>query len=67
MRTFESGATRDDDGTKLDFDGFLSPQALEAYAKYMHKHRVQSDGKLRASDNWKHGMPLGEEHVATLL
>jgi len=60
MRTFESGATRDDDKDKLDYEGFLSPLALERYAQYMHKCRVQADGKLRDSDNWQKGIPLGQ-------
>ena len=54
-RSFPSGATRDTDAGKLDFEGFLSPLALEAFANYMHKHRTQSDGSLRSSDNWKKG------------
>lgn len=58
MRTFETGATRDDDATKLDFEGFLSPFALKRYAEYMNSHRVQADGKLRDSDNWQKGIPL---------
>lgn len=57
VRTFDSGATRDDSDDKLDYEGFLSPLALEAYARYMHKHRTQSDGQLRASDNWQKGIP----------
>ncbi len=58
MRTFETGATRDTEEEKLDYEGFLSPLALEAYARYMHKHRTQADGSLRDSDNWQKGMPL---------
>lgn len=58
VRTFESGATRDLDVDKYDYDGFLSPLALEAFAAYMHKHRLLQDGTLRASDNWKQGIPL---------
>lgn len=58
MRTFDSGATRDDDADKVDFAGFLSPVALEAYAQYMHRHRQQADGTLRASNNWRRGMPM---------
>ncbi len=58
MRQFDTGATRNDDDGKLDFDGFLSPLALEAFARYMHQHRVQSDGKLRDADNWQKGMPV---------
>lgn len=55
-RTFQSGATRDEDDGKLDFEGFLSPLALERYAEYMHEHRM-IDGKLRPSDNWQKGIP----------
>lgn len=58
MRTFESGATRDDNEDKLDFRGFLSSQALKAFAVYMHSHRVQANGELRSSDNWKKGITL---------
>lgn len=57
VRTFETGATRDTDEGKLDYEGFLAPAVLERYAQYMHKHRRQSDGSLRASDNWQKGMP----------
>lgn len=58
IRTFAGGATRDAASDKLDFEGFLSPLALEVYAKYMHKHRKQSDGNLRDSDNWQSGFGL---------
>ena len=60
MRTFESGATRDDDEDKLDFEGFLSPLALERYAQYLHAHRKQADGKMRDSDQWQQGLPIKE-------
>lgn len=58
MRTFKSGATRDKENQKLDYEGFLSPLVLERFAKYMHQHRIQSNGKLRDSDNWQKGIPL---------
>jgi hypothetical protein len=58
MRRFDSGATRDENTTKLDYKGFLSPVALHEFAKYMQRHRVQADGTLRASDNWKKGIPI---------
>ena|SRR3972149_6777556 len=58
MREFASGATRDDDKDKIDYEGFLSPLVLERYAQYLNKHRVQADGKLRDSDNWQKGIPL---------
>jgi hypothetical protein len=59
MRKFDSGATRDSDDGKLDYEGFICPLALERYAKYMHGHRVQADGGIRGSDNWQQGMPEG--------
>ena len=58
IRKFAGGATRDAASDKLDFEGFFSPLALEVYAKYMHKHRMQSDGNLRDSDNWQSGFGL---------
>lgn len=58
MRKFASGATRDTNIGKLDFEGFFSPIVLERYAQYLHKHRVQSDGKLRDADNWQKGIPI---------
>lgn len=58
VRTFSTGATRDTEEGKLDYEGFLSPEVLERYAQYMHEHRLQKDGSLRESDNWQAGMPL---------
>lgn len=58
MRSFASGATRNTDTSKLDYEGFLSPVALESFAKYMHSHRIQADGNMRASDNWQKGIPM---------
>jgi hypothetical protein len=58
VRTFSTGATRDTEDGKLDYDGFLSPLALKRYAEYMHEHRTQPDGTLRPGDNWKKGIPL---------
>lgn len=58
MREFNSGATRDSEEGKFDYEGFLSPLVLERYGEYMDKHRVQADEELRASDNWQKGMPL---------
>ncbi len=58
MRNYESGATRDTDEGKLDYEGFLCPFVLERYAQYMNKNMVQSDGDLRDSDNWQKGIPI---------
>ena len=56
-RYFETGATRDTDQGKLDYEAFLSRIVLRRYAEYMHEHRKQSDGELRDGDNWQKGMP----------
>jgi len=56
-RTFATGATRDVETGKLDYEGFLSPRALTRLAEYMHKHRHLPDGSLRDSDNWQKGIP----------
>lgn len=58
MRQFETGATRDADDSKLDYEGFFSPLVLERRAEYMHKNRIQKDGQLRQSDNWQKGIPF---------
>lgn len=57
MRYFSSGATRDNEDGKLDYEGFLSPIVLKSFAEYMSRHRKQKDGKLRSSDNWQKGIP----------
>jgi len=58
IRQFSTGATRDADTNKADYEGFLSPLALRRYGEYMNRHRKQSDGSLRESDNWQRGIPL---------
>ena len=60
MRQFETGATRDTDEGKCDYEGFLSPLVIERYGRYMHKHRIQADGTLRPSDNWQRGIPCDQ-------
>jgi hypothetical protein len=59
-RTFATGATRDTDEGKLDFEGFLSPIVLEEFAKYMHEKRKMPDGSMRNSDNWQLGIPVDQ-------
>lgn len=65
MREFESGATRDGDHGKLDFEGSLSPQVLWEVAAYMQRHSVQN-GTARPADNWKRGIPR-DEYLKSLL
>lgn len=57
MRKFDSGATRDTDENKIDYEGFLSPLSLERFGEYMNENRIQADGQLRSSDNWQKGIP----------
>lgn len=59
MREFDTGATRDTEETKIDYEGFLSPLVIEAYGRYMDRHRRTPRG-LRDSDNWQKGIPLNE-------
>jgi hypothetical protein len=66
MRQFATGATRDSDEGKNDYEGFLSPLVLEAYGDYMTEHRVQSDGSLRDSDNWQKGIST-EAYAKSLI
>ena len=58
IRHFESGATRNIDTGKFDYEGFLNPEVLYAFGQYMHEHRHQRDGSLRDSDNWQKGIPF---------
>ena len=57
MRTFNTGATRDSNLNKPDYEGFLSPIVIQRFGQYMSKHRIQSDGTQRDSDNWQKGIP----------
>ena len=57
-RTFDTGATRDTEQGKLDFEGFFSPLVMVRYAEYLNSHRTMKDGSTRDSDNWQKGIPL---------
>jgi hypothetical protein len=60
VRTFKTGATRDLDKGKIDYEAFLSPLVIERYGKYMLKHQLQKDGAVRPGDNWQKGIPMKE-------
>ena len=65
IRTFNTGATRNNDPDRIDWIRMLSLPALFEYGAYMARHRKQADGNLRAFDNWKGedgrgGFPLNE-------
>lgn len=59
MREFQGGATRDNDKTKFDYEGFNNPLVDKCYAEYLHKHRQTANG-LRDSDDWQ--SLFGEKH-----
>lgn len=58
LRTFPGGATRDTAEGKLEPWGFQSALVEKVFCEYMNEHRIQSDGNLRDSDNWKSGFGL---------
>jgi hypothetical protein len=55
-RLFATGATRDTEAGKLDYEGFLSPEVIDAFARYMDSNRQMADGTIRDSDNWQLGI-----------
>lgn len=57
MRTFETGATRNNDASQPDYEGFLSPLVIQSFGQYMNRNRLQADGTIRDSDNWQKGIP----------
>jgi hypothetical protein len=64
-RAFSTGATRNNDTTRIDWVKMLSLPAMFEYARYMRRHQKQADGSMREFDNWKGsdgagGFPLDE-------
>ena len=57
-RVFSSGANRDSEEGKLDYEGFYSPLVKKRFAEYMNENRKLKDGSIRDSDNWQKGIPL---------
>jgi len=62
---FVTGATRSSENL-YDPAGFLNPRVIQTYCEYMERHRVQKDGKTRASDNWQRGMPSSRAYRSLL-
>lgn len=68
-RVFNTGATRDSDDSKLDYEGFISPLVLRRYAEYMHRCRLRNippGEPIRGSDNWQKGIPK-EAYVKSMI
>lgn len=59
MRTFDTGATRNNDEGRIDPEGFISPHVLLRFSEYMNRNRHTADGGYRESDNWQKGLPRG--------
>ncbi len=57
IRTFPSGAIRDTEQNKFDYEGCLSPVVVRRFAAYMHKCCKLPDGSARTADNWQKGIP----------
>ena len=57
IREFSTGANRNSDVGKLDYEGYFSPIVLKIYAEYMEFHSHLEDGTQRKSDNWQKGIP----------
>lgn len=58
VRINSSGAMRDTDNGKFDYYGFMHPLNDYSFAKYMHKHRLMSDGTKRDANGWWGGFGL---------
>lgn len=63
---FITGATRNVSVDKPDYEGFLSPEVMAMYGRYMQDNRLQKNGEVRASDNWQQGIPLAN-YMKSLL
>lgn len=62
LRNFDTGAIRDNDENKINYQGALSPLVLEAYGAYIQKHSLLPDGTRRNNKNWQNLFGTHEEH-----
>lgn len=67
IRTFNTGANRDTDNLKNDYEGYLSPLVIKAFGDYMTKHRKLPNGDIRESDNWQKLFGTYEEHKSVCI
>jgi len=59
-REFESGAIRDNNTDKLDYDEATHPLVEMSFGEFMHGHTYLRDGTRRPADNWQKGIPRKE-------
>lgn len=64
-REFKTGAYRDGEDGKNDYEGFICPLVIKGYGNYMTKHRRQSNGVWRDSDNWQN--LFGDDHYKVCM
>lgn len=55
MRKFISGAIRNEDSSRINYEKGLSPIVLRCYGEFMRRHNKCSDGSYRDEGNWKKG------------
>jgi hypothetical protein len=55
-RDLGTGAVRNSDEGKIDYDGVLHPLVLKGFGEYMMRHTKLEDGSSRDSDNWQKGL-----------
>jgi len=56
LKVFKTGATRNTDFGKPNYEAALSPLVIKCFGDYMVRHRMQPDGSVRKDDNWQKGM-----------
>ena len=61
-RVSDTGATRNSNVGKINYQGALSPVVLEAYGKYIEKHSLLPDGTIRNNKNWQKLFGTPQEH-----
>lgn len=57
IRSFQTGATRDTASKKPQYSLYISPLVTKRYGQFMLAHQTQTDGTVRAGDNWQKGIP----------
>lgn len=65
IREFNTGANRNAEDGKIDYEGHISPIVIESYGKFMHKNRYLKDGTYRDSDNWQ--KLFGDDHYGVCM
>ncbi len=62
LRKSDTGAIRNSDVDKINYQGALSPLVLESYGQYIQKHSLLPDGTRRNNKNWQKLFGTPKEH-----